>query len=489
MESASIVLALLMIAICLLSVLHRVFKYYVNLVSVNYKVPVITAQLTGKKVAILMAIRNEEPSIVFKTLDSMLRQKYENYIIIVVDNNTESESLWKPIEEYCSQNDKLKFVHIMNLKGYKSGALNLALEYTPEDCDYISVIDCDTIVDPSYLSDLMCLFDNPQTNVVLTPSGVQSAMLTQEFTLGLGVIHRYFHSIYMTYAHMKGIVPFIGNMSIVRKSVIEKNGLWDGHYLCEDMELSRRIIMAGSKSQFVDIPYGKTLLPLSLKSAKQQFYRWAFGNAQIFRDNFLRDLFKKPKLALSFYPIPGIHANLFTLPFYCFIVLSLLLHVCGIDNRYLELANIAVFSVFVFDTIGNIITNTYLLKKEKLTVKTAWLGLCFQKALALTFSRGTYSVLINKSMPFKITPHFNEKLQNNVLYNVYKNFKFDTCLSLVVVLLSVFDARFGALNYILIANASFVVLSSVFQVYLSSLEQSELVEEDLSIHELQENIY
>ncbi|WP_286736969.1 MULTISPECIES: glycosyltransferase family 2 protein [Sphingobacterium] len=167
----------------------------------------------------------------------------------------------------------------------------------------------------------------------------------------------------LTYAHSKRRVPFIGNMGIIRRSILEEKGQWNGKYLCEDMELSRRLILDRNESIFVDHPYGKTLLPSNLKNAKQQFYRWAFGNAQIFRDFFVKDVAKRTKLAMSYYPIPSIHANIFCLPYYIITILLLILSLFY-SNQYLNAISFVILGIYIMEAIGNLMTHLHLAKKK-----------------------------------------------------------------------------------------------------------------------------
>ena len=57
---------------------------------------------------------------------SLLRLDYPRYEIILIDDNTDDEALWRPVEAWCRRHS-VKFVHLADWPGYKSGALNYAL--------------------------------------------------------------------------------------------------------------------------------------------------------------------------------------------------------------------------------------------------------------------------------------------------------------------------------------------------------------------------
>ena len=69
----------------------------------------------------------EPPEMVIETLRSLTQLDYDQYEIIAIDDNTTDESLWRPVEAWCHDNG-VKFVHLADWPGYKSGALNYALQ-------------------------------------------------------------------------------------------------------------------------------------------------------------------------------------------------------------------------------------------------------------------------------------------------------------------------------------------------------------------------
>ena len=97
---------------------------------------------------------NEPPDMVIETLESLRSLDYPNYEIQVIDDNTDDESLWRPIEAWCREHD-VKFVHLSDWPGYKSGALNYALEHMVESsCELIGVVDSDYQIEPRVPTDV-----------------------------------------------------------------------------------------------------------------------------------------------------------------------------------------------------------------------------------------------------------------------------------------------------------------------------------------------
>ncbi len=67
---------------------------------------------------------------------------------MLVINNTPDPALWRPVEEHCrALGERFKFIRVDDLKGYKAGALRLALANTAADAEIIGVIDADYVVE------------------------------------------------------------------------------------------------------------------------------------------------------------------------------------------------------------------------------------------------------------------------------------------------------------------------------------------------------
>ena len=121
------------------------------------------------KVSIHVPTYNEPPQMVMQTLNALARLDYPDYEVIVLDNNTKDPADWKPVEAHCATlGDKFRFFHFENMKGFKAGALNKALELTHPDAAYIGVIDSDYEVMPHWLKTAMPVFAEPKVGQTLT---------------------------------------------------------------------------------------------------------------------------------------------------------------------------------------------------------------------------------------------------------------------------------------------------------------------------------
>jgi len=140
--------------------------------------PLPQVQMTQTpKVSVHVATYNEPPEMVIQTLNALARLDYPSFEVIVLDNNTADESLWKPVQAHCmSLGHHFRFFHFENMKGFKAGALNKALDLTAADAEHIAVIDSDYQVSPEWLKTVVPALSDPKVAVVQAPQGEKIAM-------------------------------------------------------------------------------------------------------------------------------------------------------------------------------------------------------------------------------------------------------------------------------------------------------------------------
>jgi cellulose synthase/poly-beta-1,6-N-acetylglucosamine synthase-like glycosyltransferase len=120
--------------------------------------------------------------MVIETLRSLLRLDYPRYEIILIDDNTDDEELWRPVEAWCARHG-VKFAHLDNWPGYKSGALNYALRrLTAPEADVIGVVDSDYQIEPGFLRRCAPAFADPWIGFVQSPQDYRD--WTQAATTG-----------------------------------------------------------------------------------------------------------------------------------------------------------------------------------------------------------------------------------------------------------------------------------------------------------------
>jgi len=236
------------------------------------------------KVSIHVPIHAEPPELVIETLNALARLEYPNYEVLVIDNNTADESLWRPVEAHCQQlGERFRFFHLLPWPGYKSGALNYALSQTATDAEIIGVVDADYVVEPRFLSDLCGHFSDDRVAFVQTPQDYRDQVSRGRFGRALYLAYLYFFQVSMASRSEHNGIIYAGTMGLIRRAPLEALGGWDEWCVTEDAEVSLRLLNAGYESIYVPQTYGRGIMPLDYAGLKKQRFRWAFGGMQILR--------------------------------------------------------------------------------------------------------------------------------------------------------------------------------------------------------------
>ncbi|HWC63920.1 MAG TPA: glycosyltransferase, partial [Rhizomicrobium sp.] len=245
------------------------------------------------RVSIHVPTYNEPPQMVIETLNALSRLDYDNYEVIVLDNNTIDPQVWKPVEVHCRALDAaandvhqrgphFRFFHFEGVKGFKAGALNKALALTDPAATHIAVIDSDYQVVPFWLRRAMPYFASPAIALVQGPQDYRDhgdnrfkAMAYQEYRgfFHIGMIERNEHNAIIQH----------GTMTLVSKAALEEVGGWAEWCITEDAELGLKLFEAGFEAAYIPQTMGAGLEPDTLEAFMSQRYRWVYGAMQIMK--------------------------------------------------------------------------------------------------------------------------------------------------------------------------------------------------------------
>ncbi|HWG11462.1 MAG TPA: glycosyltransferase [Rhodanobacteraceae bacterium] len=234
-------------------------------------------------VSIHLACYNEPPEMVIATLDSLAALDYHNFEVLVIDNNTRNEEVWKPVEAYCAKlGPHFRFFHLNPWPGFKAGALNYGLKETDPRAEVIAAIDADYVVRPDWLSALTGYFHDQKVAVVQCPQAHRD-FAHNAFRRMTNWESDGFFRIGMHHRNERNAIIQHGTMTMVRRSALEGTGGWSEWTICEDAELGLRLMHAGYDTVYVDEVMGRGLTPADFTAYKSQRYRWAFGAMQIMK--------------------------------------------------------------------------------------------------------------------------------------------------------------------------------------------------------------
>lgn len=246
---------------------------------------------------------NEPADMMIETLNALAKLDYPRYEVIVIDNNTEDPAVWQPVEHHCktlnekSPGNPFRFYHVAPLSGFKSGALNFALQRTADSAEIIAVIDSDYIVESNWLRDLAPQFNDADVAIVQAPQDYRDAD-ENAFKAMSHAEYRGFFYIGMVTRNERNAIIQHGTMTMVRRKVLEQSGRWSEWCITEDAELGLRIFELGYKAVYIPRSYGKGLIPDTFLSYKKQRSRWAYGAMQIMKHH-ARQLFTSANKKLT----------------------------------------------------------------------------------------------------------------------------------------------------------------------------------------------
>jgi exo-beta-1,3-glucanase (GH17 family)/cellulose synthase/poly-beta-1,6-N-acetylglucosamine synthase-like glycosyltransferase len=225
-----------------------------------------------------------EPAGMLKaTLDAVGRLDYPNLECVLVINNTPDPALWLPVEEHCrSLGERFKFIRIDGLKGFKAGALRVALDHTAADTEIIGVIDADYVVDPAWLKDLVPVFADARVGLVQSPQDHRDCSRSP-LHRAMNAEYSGFFDIGMVQRNEANAIIVHGTMCLIRRTAVESAGGWSSDTIVEDTDLGLAILQRGWLAHYTNRRYGFGLLPDTFEAYKRQRQRWAFGGFQLVR--------------------------------------------------------------------------------------------------------------------------------------------------------------------------------------------------------------
>lgn len=223
----------------------------------------------------------EDPEVVTRTLEALAGLDYPDFEVLLVVNNTADEAKVEPLRLACERlGSRFRFLNFPVLSGFKSGALNRALEATDPRAEIIGVVDADYVVEPGWLRALAPAFADAKVAVAQAPqdhrdggrSWVASAM---EFEY-LGFFH-----VGMVQRARDDAIVVHGTMVLIRRAALEEVGGWDERHICEDTHLGLTFLERGWSCRYTAKSHGSGLLPDDLAAFRSQRWRWAYGGMRI----------------------------------------------------------------------------------------------------------------------------------------------------------------------------------------------------------------
>lgn len=237
----------------------------------------------GRKISVHVPCTSEPPEMVMASLDALSRLRYDDFEVIVVDNNTDDPRLWHPVADHCEfLGERFRFYQVNALDGAKAGALNYALMRTAPDAELIALVDADYQMEPDFLNELVGHFDDPKI------AFIQCRYDFRDWSRNRFMTGCYWEYVFAAPTTFRGANQFdigfpMGTACILRRQALTEVGGWAEWSLTEDSELSIRLYAAGYSGFMFRAPYGNGLIPETFAEYKRQRFRWVYGPVQTFK--------------------------------------------------------------------------------------------------------------------------------------------------------------------------------------------------------------
>ena len=233
-------------------------------------------------VSLHVPAHNEPPEMVIETLTSLLRLDYPNYEIVVIDDNTDDEALWRPVADWCTQH-AVTFFHLADWPGYKSGRAERGAARVHRPAGRAGRRRRLRLpARPGLPAPVRAAVRGRAGRVHPGAAGLPG--------LAAGVVLPPALLLVQVLLRDLAAVPQRARRRDLRRHhgpdpqrALEELGGWDEWCITEDAELSLRLLRAGWSGLHVDESSGTGVMPLTFEALKSQRYRWCFGGIQILR--------------------------------------------------------------------------------------------------------------------------------------------------------------------------------------------------------------
>ncbi len=409
-------------------------------------------------VSIHVPAHNEPPEVLIDTLKSLSRIRWKNFEVLVIDNNTTDETLWRPVEAFCEKlGPRFRFLHVENMTGFKAGAMNWARQFMNPSAGFIFVVDADYQVDRNCLRRALRHVTDDTVGLVQFPQHYRNISRSN---LGLALDFRHFFASYMNMANRLNCVPSTGTLTLINVRALESIGGFDTTTITEDAELGFRMNVHGYRAVYANEDIGTGLMPYDLEGLKKQRWRWAFGNAQILKSNWKRLLFGRElgwKQKIGFFAHMTAWFNFNLLPCLSLLVLTPLALMDQITPLQHYLLILSGFTLMTYLAL-RFATMFYGLRREGHRIGAICLAFLSHLGLGWIFSLSWIKCLWDHRSPFVRTNKFIGAVVPKQFWSMATELVVGALLLGAAVVLTVTDFILGPIAAFTMAGVRFAIM-------------------------------
>src|SRR5690606_1425019 len=235
-------------------------------------------------VTIQLPIYNEE-YVVERLLDNISRIEYpmSKLEIQVLDDSTD-DAVWdtaKRINTLQEAGFDIKHIRRTNRQGFKAGALKEGLIMAKGE--FIAIFDADFLPSSDWLKKTVMYFKDREIGVVQTRWGHINREYSTLTRIQAFALDAHFTLEQVGRDAKRHCITLNGTAGIWRKECILDAGIWEGDTLTEDLDLSYRAQLKNWTFIYLEDVETPAELPVVIRSARSQQFRWNKGGAEKFQ--------------------------------------------------------------------------------------------------------------------------------------------------------------------------------------------------------------
>jgi cellulose synthase/poly-beta-1,6-N-acetylglucosamine synthase-like glycosyltransferase/peptidoglycan/xylan/chitin deacetylase (PgdA/CDA1 family)/spore germination protein YaaH len=258
-------------------------------------------------VSVVVPAYNEE-KVVVRTISSLLLQRYQGELQIVVVDDGSSDDTADIVEEAYGAHPQVSVYRKEN--GGKASALNYGIARARHEI--VIGLDADTIFDDDTVAELVQPLADPRVAAVAGNAKVGNRvnLVTRwqalEYVTSQNMDRRAF-------SQLDCITVVPGAVGAWRRSLVQQVGGFKEDTLAEDQDLTLEMRRLGYRVAYADGAIAYTEAPDTLRGLAKQRFRWSFGTLQCTWKH--RDAFFRPRYgSLGFIGLPNVFLFQLLLP-------------------------------------------------------------------------------------------------------------------------------------------------------------------------------
>jgi cellulose synthase/poly-beta-1,6-N-acetylglucosamine synthase-like glycosyltransferase len=284
MELFEIIFLAFYFAVLLVLSTYGSHRYRMAFLYYRHKFQLPTPKIQGAplpRVTVQLPIFNEM-YVVERLIDSVCAIEYPRSLfeVQVLDDSTDETCgiARARVEKWKAEGIDIVYIHRVNRKGFKAGALENGLHLAKGEC--VAVFDADFVPKPDFLTRTVGFFSDEKVGMVQVRWGHlnrEYSLLTQAQSILLDGHFMIEH----TARNRSGcFFNFNGTAGVWRKTCIGDAGGWQHDTLTEDLDLSYRAQLKGWQFVFLPEVVAPAEVPVDMNAYKSQQHRWAKGSIQ-----------------------------------------------------------------------------------------------------------------------------------------------------------------------------------------------------------------